>query len=647
MHHWSKGQVSLPDAIPYNTLSNIEVIYDSTGLARSTNNSYGQVDSDYNIGASGWKSLAPGKTGLDLTVVNSNVNSVNPIGIQIINNIPVVDANGYGLLRNVGGSTSFDFFNNRASFATLKWTIHCLLRPGMGSNPNQLLGICGNTSGASTSKGMWWLYDDRSLSSKSDGLTLELMRGVSSSYNHRTNTNSGVFNPNAWQVVTIEFDGSLVIADRLKCWINGVAVTQTNVFQSSTLGTPPTYDFELFATGNGAFPFNGQISHFIAQSGIETSTVRDNFISSLALWRDALNASKSNRLHVYDVFDDNRYYLATALCQNPTNTNTIVQVFSDGTSHLAQTTKKLSMRKSTDKGLTWSGKTTVLDPVNSLAVQDCLGGYTSTGRLIVATDIHTVVATWGAPHFLNVLYSDDDGTSWTTLDITSVLPSDGLASWRCIGEVIQNGSRVMFQLYKFLDEGNTTQSANYLIYSEDDGLTWNYKTIRAISGTYTNEGSLLALNSTNLICQVRNESTKEWTMFSSSDNGDTWTNNGDINFGETLTSAGPCSLNKFTLNGTSVAVCYYIDRVNRVMKAVYAKTSDLVANPVTAWDVDTKTIIVPDYVLYGHVVHYDGDINAIGCYPREPNPVTLTENELWSFYLPTNHQSVITSQLGI
>lgn len=644
-NYYSNTGESLPEAPDYASLSNVEGIWDSTGLVSNTNNDYGQVDSSDNIGAAGWKSIAPGPTGRDMLPIQSTGETAG-LSIQTINGITVVDGNGYALLRNTAGKANWNFLHYNATFANLKWTIHMLIRPGFGADPGEFWGMIGNNAASSQQKGFSCYYDDRN--TKSDALVHAIGKGTAGAIS--TSSDNNIITPNTWQVLTLKFDGSLTAANRFKALINGVAASLTVTSASTAVVTTPAFDLEIFASGNGVGIMTGQVSHYVIQSRIESAPIETAFINSLIEWKNALSADNNTRLHVYNTFQEDltKYYLSTSLVQNPTDQDIILQIFADGTNHVGESTKQISMRKSTDRGLTWSAKTTVHSPVGTLFPQDMGAGYSANGRVHVITDVHDDGGSGAAsPHTLVYLYSDDNGANWTTVDLTSTLPADSLVGFRCYTNIIENDGVLMFTIYKFTDEGTFTNSANYLYRSTDGGANWSVVTIRASATDYINESTIIALSLTKLIVISRNEVSNEWTLFESVDNGLNWTSKGALNFGEGMGTPGPCRLKSFVHNSVPVTVCYYPDKSNRLYKAIYAKTSDLVSNSITGWNTSTKVIIVPDFLHYGSVCHYNNDFNAIGSSAREPNPQTNTENKLITYYLPTAHEATMESALGI
>jgi hypothetical protein len=348
---------------------------------------------------------------------------------------------------------------------------------------------------------------------------------------------------------------------------------------------------------------------------------------------------------------EGRYFLTNHLCQKPSDPNLIVSLFDDSTGHTALTGRVISKRVSTDKGATWSSKSTVFDLGTTDRSIDPGAGYDANERL------HIVTATQNSGSGVNKLwhcYSDDDGFSWSTpVEITAVLPADGLNIFRTYSTIIENSGRLMLPMFK--QDSGPTSSARYLLYTDNPTSatpTWAYTTIQAAGATYRNESNIIALSSTVLLVISRDESTFEWYQSMSTDNGNTWTNQGAVSFGESVDTYGaPARLRKFDIGGTTIIACYLCDRVKDVFKAVYAKQSDLISSGISAWGVGTKFTIHQGsgvHLHYGDVCHYDNDFHALGMYVIDSYPIVGgTSNTMYTFNIPTSHYPFVKSALGL
>lgn len=647
----------LPVAPLYATLGNVVAIYDSTGLVSNTNNTYGQVDSSNNIGAAGLKSITPGPLGVDIFPVN--IRGTGNLSIQMIGGIPVINNNGYASLRNTGGSANWNPFHYNATFANLKWTSTILCRPGFGPDPGEPYGIFGNNGHSGGNKGISLLYDDREGISVSNRLSHTISKG-SAGFISTSSDNAKII-PNVWQILQLKFDGSLTAANRMKAWIDGVPVAITVTSSSTVVVTTPTYDFELMAVGNGAFVMPGQMSHSVFQTRLELDAVNDPFIATLIPWKTFFNAHMVNevndRLRVYNTLHDDltKYYLGTGMVQIPTALDTIVQIYTQGATHLVEATKKLCARRSTDRAATWAVLSDIADPTGNQEVQDCNVVVASTGRISALWDEHTAGAANFAPFFIKHGYSDNNGTSFTITDLTSLVPVDGNTGAVTAGAGVANGGFIMHTVLTFVayDPPVVTSSAIYLLKiaeGADPAVlgNWTVITVKAYAvSTWLSEPGMISLGGNNLYMICRDETTKEFNVFTSSDNGVNWTDRGALTFSETLVLAGNARLARFLHNGVDVTVCYYPDRTNRLLKAIYAVTSDLAVNPITAWKTASKTTIFPDLLQTGSFLHPYNDIRGLGCSAREPNPQTLTEDKLITYWIPTNQEATIESALGI
>lgn len=331
--------------------------------------------------------------------------------------------------------------------------------------------------------------------------------------------------------------------------------------------------------------------------------------------------------------DETRYYLNSLLHQSPRSRDVILNTFGDGVAHVTDAAKKYSFRKSTDKGFSFGSKGTIYDPTDgTFQIQDPSSGYDNTGRFHVFADCHSNFASAGQTHELRYLYSDDDCTTMSS-PVTITLPSIGMATFRMYGRMIQNNNVLMVPAYFFTDEGTFTNSARYVLRSTDFGDNWTW--IEVSTGTtYINESEILAVDDSTVIMVSRSEVLKQFNMYKSTDNGLTWIDCGVLGTSIIMSIAGPCRLRKFSLDdGTGVAVMYFSDKANFRIYALYGRLENFVIGGIGGWNLNTLTLLRTDtvYLHYGDMCHYDGNMNAVGAWPREQSTTPLVDNELIYF----------------
>jgi hypothetical protein len=364
----------------------------------------------------------------------------------------------------------------------------------------------------------------------------------------------------------------------------------------------------------------------------------------------------TNTFNRIDGVATTKYYLSSNICQNPLSPDIIIQVSSEWPNgHNWSDGNKFIYQRSTDRGNTWSAKADFFSPGASIGAIDGGGGYSSDGRYHQFIDAHAGSGEGGssqAPHYLYHCYSDDNGTTVTSSDITSVIPSDGLATWRAYGNLVEAGGYLFFPYYKVTNELNFTNSARYILKKPLSGGSW--ASILVSTGTdFIGEGSIISLGGNYLLYVSRNEVTKEFTSYISSDLGETWGAGGTLSLGETLSGAGPPRLASFEISGVLVIVIYYADRVNTRLKACYGKASVIIASgAVTGFDLTTKTTLhdngTQEEFHYGQVLHHYNNFNALGSYAREAGAADYAvKNYLDIFRCPSSHYQTVKTALGL
>lgn len=618
------------------------------GLVNNTNNSYGTVDGSGNVTL--LKSVSPHATGVEFGS-QGTAPTLSASGIVF---------GGAGNLRHTGASSVFNSFHFISGITNLKWAVHGVFQIGSSSNPDTFYAVAGNNGGASSSKGIYIGYDDRSSVPINNSLTISITRGTSQSFITLAG-NTNIITPNRMMDVWVQVDKSQDQENQVQVFINGFRFVVSNRIDSSTMVTTPTYAMEIGAGGNAVGRAVMTLKEITFQNALNTDAFRQTFITARMFKYGVVSFPNmidgipiSSDWVLTNTLDENRYYLTNHLCQKPSDANVIVSIFSDGVNHVPSDGKVISRRISTDKGLTWSSKSQVYDPGGTDSIQDPGAGYGDDGRLHVIAEVLTTAAgpSWTTNRMM-YMYSDDDGATWSTpVDISSSVASDGLAAYRVYGTVIENDGVLMCAYYKATSDTDFTNIARYVLRSTDNGATWTSILIQT-GTTNRNETDLVALDNDTILAVSRNESTLEFYQSMSTDNGATWTNQGDLSFGETFARATPVRLKKFLISSTEVIACYYSDRDRDIFKVIYGKVSDLISSGLTGWNEGTKFTLHQgsnnEHLHYGDVCHPDGDFKAIGQYAIDsfPNVGSGTENEMYTLQIPTFQYPFIKSAFGL
>lgn len=638
----------------YSTLGQIELILDATGMRDNTNNTYGQVTTG---AAQFWKGVTPGITSREFGAVGT-LGVGNSEVLKFIDGF--INFGGQAVFTSTGAANVYDFMSFESPASGLQTTVHAVLKIGEESIPNLIYALWGNNAASASNKGTGAYFDDRILASRSDGASTFMTAGGGVFI--VTMSPNDLITPGVPFVLTEETNLGVAAADRRKLYINGTLFAFTATSTSTAVVTGPSFLFQIGAIGNNVIPFHGWMSHLIIQSKIETAPVMTAFVESLIPYTRGKGNSfytvdESVGYSVYNTYAPaGRYHFVQGLIQSPTDVNKILQIYHDGDQHVEADDKKVAQRLSVDRGRTWAAATDAYDEDagGTYAVQDGEWGWESTGRIHGITDWHTTIGVAGGSHKLLYHYSDDDGSTYTTIDITSIIPADGLNAFRAHGNIIEGGDGFLYAcLYKATDEGDGTNEANYILRKPvGASTTWTVFTVKASSTTQINEMSIAALDNSTLLCLARNETTKEWSQSIGTSNGSSWTAFADVTFSETLTVASPPVLTTFDINGVKVVAAWITikEAATKAIKVIYGTAADLIASGVSGWDLTTKFTVVTgatQYIHYGRVLHYGNKFNAIGAYALEPNPFTATENSLITFHCPASQYYLTRIALGL
>jgi len=346
-----------------------------------------------------------------------------------------------------------------------------------------------------------------------------------------------------------------------------------------------------------------------------------------------------------NTLDNNVYYYNQMLHQKPSDPSLIIHTYTRGVDHVEDATKKMVYRTSTDVGVTWSAETDLYDPTGTdEQVQDPGCGYDRGGRFHIFADVHTSLGVTGGTHVLRYMYSDDDcATVSSPVEIT--LPSNGLATFRIYGKMLDLGNKVLIVPAYFLkDEGDFSESAIYCLKSTDRGATWSWKIVKVKDSSYVNETSFLYIGSGVVISMSRNEtfaSNTIMSMYKSYDYGETWEYSGILQCDGSLPR--PCRLNKFQDDaGRWIAEIVWGTASN--VYAKYAVLNDLLIGGSGMFGSTHSIASYSPGPNYGDVLHYNCNMNAIGMWSREVN--FPTDNLIVCFDCTTTQYDTVIAALN-
>lgn len=375
------------------------------------------------------------------------------------------------------------------------------------------------------------------------------------------------------------------------------------------------------------------IIRVLSGSGVTTENIVDNF-------------SKTITYSVESTYNpDGDYRFGFTMIKNPTN-NLLIDIYRLATDHPGGTTDgRIVYRKSTDFGQSWGTETLLFDISPTKSVGNFSAGCDSNGR------IHLLVQYSNSNDF-DYYYSDNDfSTLSSATAITHADVSLGVyVSTLC--EIIQVGSTLYAPVYAATDNGNITESANYVLKSIDFGSNWTWTVVRAKSTTWINESTMVHLGGNDFLYVSRVDNTIDFKMYYSSDGANTFSDKGNTDFSGTLDATHPPLLKTFNVKNQKVVALYFFARSSEKWYSIYAKASDIVSlQNWTAFNTNTLTLL-EDYSAgpysvrtgYPTIQHPYNDLRGVFTYAGE---VSISEAAKVIGILPTNIYSTLESELGL
>ena len=267
---------------------------------------------------------------------------------------------------------------------------------------------------------------------------------------------------------------------------------------------------------------------------------------------------------------------------NPINGH-LVSIYRQALSH-SDDVGKGYIRHSSNGGGDWGAKLELIDG-GIYDIRNFGGGYDRNGRLWLFYGVYNLGTAWVS---LNMIYSDDDGSTWSNAVQMPVLSSPIFSPY---GTLVDMGGGLMYQTAYAVD------GATYKIYyykTTDYGANWTTVTVYSGSKLLT-EPSMIDMGGGNLLIVTRINSGATLNQFLSINGGANWTDQGATSFEtwSTDTSRQPSPyLFKFNYNGACVIGCYYAKRdLNpNLLKVIYALPKNLITG-ANGWNAATiKTI---------------------------------------------------------
>ncbi|MCX6785819.1 MAG: exo-alpha-sialidase [Candidatus Komeilibacteria bacterium] len=323
-------------------------------------------------------------------------------------------------------------------------------------------------------------------------------------------------------------------------------------------------------------------------------------------------------------------------------------VYREGTDHATTLNGVIRIQTSVNQGGSWSAPVTIAS-ANGIDLRNIGGGITPTGRLIVFYSRYNAVN----PQRAEYIYSDDEGVTWSAP--ISMDRGEDYNSFVAYGKTIAIGNNtIMASFYGAQNDGIYTVA---VVKSADNGKTWGKPIITGVSANHQEyvEGSFVYLGGNYIVGLARDDGGGYppylLHQFVSSDNGDTWTDQGDVDLKAPVGSSGGIKmpwLSTYISNGKRIAAAYYYDRSYNELRAIYGAPEDIIKG-VSGWKSDDIITIAHNYNPvsngsgYPTVVHPYDSPEGLGWFYEE---LTATKTQMVFFKVPID-RSMFNSPMVI
>ena len=412
----------------------------------------------------------------------------------------------------VGTATDWRFLKDGSD-----WTVFVVFRSAGGEPPGQyaLLDTDGENAGFAVS------YADRSNSLSNDAVRLSVTAAVSGYDVAMSGSNRG-FPPRRWGIISAIFkaspDGARGAAS---LYVNGYTkgVTDAWVRPDVSRGAIKLH-IGRHGSGNAYFT-KGDIREIAIYKRALTSEEHYDAIRQLARKVSPALRISTNLSRKLLSPNPNGYQGFGIAFRVPT-TGKLVAIQRQGAAHVSGLIGEIRQWESTDRGATWTNRSTFDSPYDDRNVGGGLAPKTGT--------ILAFFARYDGTHFIDMRALRSVDNAQTFEDIGAALPTNGTWGFSPYGPLVELPSGRLLQTF-YGGDGITNKV--WVSESDDDGLTWTYKANIYAGPLRVNETSAAWVSgaddaTSTLIAISRNDLGSGLLQFVSRDGGNTWTNQGLI-----------------------------------------------------------------------------------------------------------------------
>lgn len=295
-----------------------------------------------------------------------------------------------------------------------------------------------------------------------------------------------------------------------------------------------------------------------------------------------------------------------------TKSGRLIIAYRKAPSHGTQENTTITMLYSDNDGADWSAEVDIVSEETGKDNRAALMGVTPTGRILLGYNrIHVAGADATNPQEYKLIYSDDDGATWSsalTIDSIEYAFARLFGSCKAVPSDVTPGETMMVITSYQRTSGAPIDYAAAYYKSYDDGLTWGSPSYVVNDTQGLNEMDLHFFNADVAVAVCRGNS--GLSLFTTLNGGSTWTSEGEIT-GTDDDCVAP-SLNSVHIDSYPYLLLGYTDRGANQAKWTIVPLHDVFgATPLAAMEgfVATGTADMENASGYQKAVIYpNGDM---------------------------------------
>ena len=431
---------------------------------------------------------------------------------KVVGGVPMVRFDGIDDFLTAGNAPDWRFLKDGSN-----WTVFVLFRSAGRVPGGEYVLLDTDEDG----EGVAVSYADRADAQSNDAVRVSLGAAGETVANPLGLTGSNrSFPPGRWGIISADFKYAHDGWGEAGLYVNGYRKSSVETWLRPDRSRGET-KLHIGHSSRSLFPANGDVREILLYRRALTADEHYEVLRALAKEVAPAVRIRSQPSRTWLSPSPNQYQGFGIAFRIPT-TGKLVAIQRQAPSHVSGSIGEIRQWESTDRGATWTNRSTYDSEFDDRNVGGGLAPKTGS--------VLAFIARYDGTHFIDMraLRSVDNAETFT--DVGVPLPTNDCWGFSPYGPIVELPSGRLLQTFY---GGNSAVNKIWVSESVDDGLTWTYKADIYAGPLRINETSAIWISGANdetstVMAISRNENGGGLLQFVSRDGGNTWTNQGLI-----------------------------------------------------------------------------------------------------------------------